>query len=125
MSNINIAGRMAKKVVTKNTAGQIINLLDETNGGWIIRGGRVVNEEAYNKLVQKENDRKESAKAIVNQVEAPKEVQDMRAGKVPLPKVDVEQVKTEAVPTKSKVDMLEDKVNDMDNKLDKILNALK
>jgi hypothetical protein len=126
MSNINIAGRMAKKSVTRNTKGQIINLLDESKGGWIIRNGQVVNEGAYKDLLRKQEDKKEAAKARLNEISVPKEVEDMRAGTAPIPKVNIEQVKLESTPTSpSKIDVLETKVNNMENKLDAILNALK
>lgn len=117
---------MAKKAVTRNMNGQIINLIDETNGGWIIRNGTVINEDVYNDLLQKEKDKKEAAKAVLNQISAPKDVEAMRAGQAPLPKVDIEQVKLDAIkPASNKLDELESKVNSMENKLDAILNALK
>lgn len=115
---------MSKKSTVRNTAGQIVSMLDESNGGWIIRGGRVVNPDAYNEMLRKEADRKEAAKAIANPVEAPKEVQDMRAGIAPLPKVNIELAKSESVPT-DRVGNLEKKVEGMEGKLDQILNALK
>lgn len=101
---------LRRKSVLKDTSGNIINLLDETDGGWIVRGRQVVNQAKYDELVKKEHDKNVASKAVVEQVVAPKSAVDSRAGITPLP------------PT---VTPLEKRVNDMENKLDQILNALK
>ncbi len=67
MSNINVSGHMARKSITRDLSGNIINLIDETDGGWIIRNRRVVNEDKYNNLLKKEEDRKIAAKAVLDQ----------------------------------------------------------
>jgi hypothetical protein len=50
MGNINVSGRMARKSVVKDMNGNIINLIDETDGGWIIRNRQVVNPEKFEKM---------------------------------------------------------------------------
>ena len=132
MGNINVSGHMSKKTIVRNLAGNIIDLRDEANGGWIIRGGRVVNENAFEALVQKQNDVKEASRAVLNQVTVSKEIEDQRAGIATPPKPEtnpvVPAVAPDVVPTvvpTDRVAVLETKVQDMDSKLDAILNALK
>ena len=108
MSNINIASRMAHKRITRNTAGQIIDWMDETQGGWIIKKGQIVNEEAYQAHLKKEEDKRLAAQAVVHQISNP------------------DTVNGTATPEQNKkITELETKVSEMDNKLDAILNALK
>lgn len=68
---INVSSHMARKSVTKDLAGNIINLIDETDGGWIIRNRQVVNPEKFQALVQKEKDRQEAAQAVTHQITDP------------------------------------------------------
>lgn len=105
MGSVNIAGRMAKKSIVRDLQGQIINLLDESDGGWIIRNRQVVNPEKYAEMLKKEEDRKTAALAIANQ-----KVDDNAPDRTQAP---------------GKVEALEKRIDDMDNKLDAILNALK
>lgn len=65
---INVSGHMARKSVVKDMNGNIINLIDETDGGWIIRNRQVVNPEKFLALVQKEKDKKEAALAVTQAV---------------------------------------------------------
>lgn len=102
---------MAKKSIVKNTAGQIIDWYDETNGGWIIRKGQIVNEEKYNEFKKIEEDKRLAAQAIAHQ-----KVDD----NVP----DRTVTATEATKQNTKVEELEQKVNKMDSKLDAIIEAL-
>ena len=128
MGNINVSGHMSKKTIVRNLAGNIIDLRDEANGGWIIRGGRVVNENAFEALVQKQNDVKEASRAVLNQVTVSKEIEDQRAGIATPPKPETNPVVPTVAPTVAPTDrvaVLETKVQDMDSKLDAILNALK
>ena len=104
MSNINVHGRMAKKSTVRDMSGRIINMIDETSGGYIIRNYQVVNQEAYNEILKKEEDRKLAAQAIQHQ------------------KVDEQAPDRTASP--SKVEALEKKVEGMETKLDAILQAL-
>lgn len=96
---------MAKKRIVRNMAGNIIELFDETDGGWIIRKGQVVNQEKYQEMLKKEQDKKEAAKAILNQ------------------KVESDAPDRTAAP--SRIDELEKKVVKQDEKLDAILELLK
>ncbi len=96
---------MMKKSIVKDMNGNIINMIDELNGGWIIRNRQVVNQARWDELQKIEQDRRDAAKAItlaVNNPQAPDRT---------------------AAP--SKVDALEQRVNGLDAKLDQILNALK
>lgn len=111
MGNINIAPRMARKSIVKNTSGQIIDWLDEANGGWIIRKGQIVNEEKYNEFKKIEEDKKLAAQAIAFQ-----KVEEV------VPERNV--TAAEAVAQNNRMDELEKKIGEQDNKLDAILKAL-
>ena len=78
--NINIAPRMAKRSVVRDLRGNIIDLIDETDGGYIIRKSQVVNQAKYDEILMKEADRKEAAQAIAKAVTPPPEVVEMRQG---------------------------------------------
>lgn len=85
--------------------GNIINMIDELNGGWIIRNRQVVNQARWDELQKIEQDKREAAKAAslaINNPNAP-----------------------DRTASPSKVDALEQRVNGLDAKLDQILNALK
>jgi uncharacterized protein YceH (UPF0502 family) len=110
---VNIAGHMVRKSITKDTSGNIINLIDEKDGGWIIRNRRVVNEEKWNDLLQKEQDKREAALAATKAVAASSEAQAAR------------NAPAGAVPQSDKVAALEERLNKQDEKLDAILAALK
>jgi len=109
--NINISGHMARKSVVKDTGGNIINLLDETNGGYIIRNRQIVNPERYAELQKLEEDRKIAAQAILHQVESPNaEMRNMPAN--------------QAQEKVGKLEELEKRLDGQDSKLDAILLAL-
>lgn len=105
MGDVRIAGNMARKSIVRDMSGNIINLLDETNGGYIIRNRQVVNPERYQELLDIEKDKREAAQAIVHQ------------------KVDPQAPDRTAPP--GRVEALEKRVEDMDSKLDAILKAIK
>jgi len=105
---------LRKKSILRDTNGQIINWLDETNGGWIIRARQVVNQARYDEEVKKEEDKRKASKAIVEQVSATPEQLAMRSGKIPL-----------TTPKDITVDELKKKVDNMESKLDAILSKLK
>ena len=86
-------------------SGQIIDLYDEVGGGWIIQKGRVVNQEKYNEMLQKEEDRRKAATAVTQQASSPH----------------VEE-RTQAP---GKLEALEKRIDSQDAKLDAILLALK
>jgi uncharacterized FlaG/YvyC family protein len=98
---------MARKSVVKDLNGNIITMLDETDGGYIVRNRSVVNQEKWAEYLKKEEDKKLAAQAILHQ------------------KVD-EQAPDRTVPPaqNAKVEALEKKVEDIDSKLDAILKAL-
>lgn len=105
MSNINVHGHMARKSVTRDLQGNIINWIDESDGGWIIRNRQVVNQRKLDEYAQREKDRREAAKAVAEQ------------------RVDHSAPDRTAAP--SKVDALEKRMDATDAKLDAILAALK
>jgi hypothetical protein len=105
---------LRKKSILRDTSGNIINWVDEANGGWIIRARQVVNQARYDEEVKKEEDKRKASKAVVEQVSATPEQLAMRSGQIPL-----------TTKPDTKVEDLEKKVNDMGSKLDAILNALK
>lgn len=106
-----IAQHMFRKKIIKNTNGQIIDLYDESNGGWIIQKGQVVNEEVYNEMLKKEEDARTAAQAIVHQ-------------KVDDNAPDRNVTGSEAIKNNNRLDELEEKIKAQDSKLDAILNAL-
>lgn len=103
---------MAMKRIVRNTAGQIIDWVDETNGGWIIRKGQIVNEEKYNEFKKIEEDKKLAAQAIAFQ-------------KVDESAPDRTVTGTEAIQQSTRIDDLEKKISEQDTKLNDILGILK
>lgn len=59
--SINVAPRMARKAVVKDLSGQVIDMVDEINGGYIIKNRRVVNKERWAELQKIEADKKLAA----------------------------------------------------------------
>ena len=108
MGNINISGRMARKTTVRDLNGGIIDLMDESDGGWIIRGRRVVNQEKYDALLQKEKDKREAALAATKAISNPQ----------------ASEARNAPANQSNKVADLEKKVEDMGNKLDAILQAI-
>ena len=98
-------GKLFRKSTTRDLNGNIINWVDEADGGWIIRNRQIVNQAKYDAYLTKEDDRRVAAQAIALQVTSPTEGQ--RNGK-----------------SETRVDNLEKKVDDMGSKLDAILKAL-
>jgi len=111
MGNINV-GTLYRKSILRDTKGNIINWLDEADGGYIIRNRQVVNQAKYDEYVRKEQDKKMAAQAVTAQVVATPEAMALRSGQIPLK-------------TDTKVEDLEKKVNSMDDKLNAILAKLK
>lgn len=98
-------GNLARKRVVKDLAGNIIDMMDEINGGYIVKGRQIVNPERWAELQAIEEDKKLAAKAVTMQ------------------KVDEKAPDRTVVP--GKVEELEKKVTAMDDKLNAILEALK
>ena len=113
--SIQIAPHLAKRKLVRDLSGNIIDWYEEGNGGWIVRGREVVNQEKWAEIQQKEKDRAEAARAISmakNDPNAPDRTvsaKEALEGKTKQP---------------DKVEQLEKKVSDMDNKLDAILKAI-
>lgn len=95
---------MAHKRIVRNTAGDIIDWLDETKGGWIIRKGVVVNQAVIDEMAKVEEDRKIAAKALAQQV--------------------THENAPDRTVAPSKMDELEKRIDSQDAKLDAILAAL-
>ena len=102
---INVSGHMARKSIVRDISGNVINMIDETDGGWVIRNRQVVNQEKYDRILKAEEDKKIAAQAIAHQVSRP-DAPDRTV-----------------VP--GKMEALEQRINDQDAKLDAILAALK
>lgn len=101
-------GHLYRKRTVRNLSGQVIDMLDETDGsGVIISKGRVVNEQKVIEINKKEEDRKLAAVAFTQEVQAPQAVAEQRV----------------VAPTK--IQEMEKKIEDQDKKLDMILEALK
>jgi len=71
---INIAPRMARKSKVVDMAGNIIDLLDETSGGYIIRRRQIVNPEKWQEHLQKEQDKRKAAQAMTEAISNPSSV---------------------------------------------------
>ena len=107
---------LRRKSILRDTSGNIISWLDETDGGYIVRNRQVVNQDKWNAILKAEEDKKLASQASAEQISAPKHIEDLRAGKgVELPTAN----------PLSKVDELEKKVDNMESKLDAILAKLK
>lgn len=106
MGSVNV-GHLFRKRTVRNLAGQIVDMVDESDGGVIIRRGQVVNEEKVIELNKKEEDRKIAAVASTMQAEVPLAVAEERS----------------IGPSKFKE--MEDRITAQDAKLDAILAALK
>ena len=85
-------------------SGQIIDMFDEADGGWIIQKGRVVNQDKYDEMIRKEEDRKIAAQAVTQQVSSP--------------------MAEERTQAPGKLEALEKRIDSQDAKLDKILETL-
>jgi len=104
-----VTEHLMRKSTMRDINGNIINLIDEATGGYIIRNRQVVDQERWEELQKIERDKQEAAKAITQAVGAtPKVVAERNGGKV----------------EETKVEALEKKVEGMESKLDKILKAL-
>lgn len=104
--------------------GNIINMVDEANGGYIIRNRQVVNQERWEEILQQERDRQEAAKAIANQVESPNAHLRNQTPQFKDGEAVVSETPKTVEPKIDKVAELEKKVEGMESKLDAILNAL-
>ena len=105
---------LRRKSILRDTSGNIINWLDEADGGWIIRNRQVVNPDKWNAILKAEEDKRIAAQAAAQPVQASPEAEALRKGNG----------KSTASPL-SKVDELEKKVDNMESKLDAILSKLK
>ena len=117
MQSINV-GHLYKKRTVRRLSGDIIDLIDEANGGYIIKGGRVVNQERFDEMRKIEEDKKVAAQAILHQ-------------KVDESAPDRNMTAQEAVKQSTKMEELEKKNEELntkfdalDTKLDAILKAI-
>jgi hypothetical protein len=109
--SIQIAPHMARKRLVKDTQGNIIDWLDEADGGWIVRGRNIVNKERWEQEQQKEKDKKEAAMAIVKQ-----KVDENAPDRTVTPAVAKENL--------AKASKQDERIDKMEEKLDAILKAL-
>lgn len=56
-------GKLFKKSIVRGMDGGIRDMRDEANGGWIVRGGQVVNQEKWNEYAKIQKDKQEALKA--------------------------------------------------------------
>lgn len=87
--------------------GSIIDWFNEKEGGWIIQKRQIVNVEAWNRHLQVEKDKLESAKAV-SQAKIREDYPEQKAGEN----------------SSDKVKELDERVTAMDTKLDAILKAI-
>jgi hypothetical protein len=99
-------GTLYRKRTVRNLSGNIVDMVDESDGGTIISKGRVVNEEKILELKKKEDDRKVAAQAQSQQAIAPAHIEETRTAQP------------------SKLQEMEKKIADQDVKLDAILALL-
>lgn len=90
----------------RNLAGQIVEWFDESNGGYIIKGGQIVNQERYDEEKKKEADRKVAATAQANAISS-------------------DSAPPERTAAPGKIDVLEKKVESMEGNITEILKLLK
>lgn len=74
MAGTVVVGRLFRKRTVRNLDGSIREMLDEANGGTIIRGGHVVNVDRVNELARIERDKQAATAASSAVVEVPPEV---------------------------------------------------
>lgn len=110
MNSINV-GHLYKKRIVRNTNGDIIDWLDETDGGWIIRKGQIINQEKIDEYKKKEEDKRLASQAILHQ-------------KVDEDAPDRTVTADEAIKNQSRIDTIEKRLDGTDEKLDKILSML-
>ena len=97
-----------RKRTLRNLDGSIRDLLDETNGGYIIKNGIVVNQERYDELRRIEEDKRKAALAQNFAAPAPSGVDTEQRNAAP-----------------GKLVELEKKVNSMESNIAEILKLLK
>ncbi len=98
-------GNLYRNRTVRNLNGTIREMVDEANGGVIISGGRVVNQERMQELIAKEKD-KNTAATEATQVSAPIATVEQRTVQP------------------NKIQELESKVNSMEGSLAQILELL-
>lgn len=115
-------GTLFRKRTIRKLNGQLVELVDEANGGAIVKNGQVVNPERYAEIQKQEEDAKLAAQALLHATAVPEEIQAVRTGRPT--KETVEKVTAAQQPKEDKFAELEAKVKSQDEKLDAILAAL-
>jgi len=116
--SIQVSPHLAKRRIVKDLQGNIVDLYQEGDGGWIVRGREVVNQAKWDEITNKKQDEILAAGAIGQakvDENAPDRTVDAKTATENLAK---------ATKQEEKVAELDKKVTDMDSKLDKILKAL-
>jgi hypothetical protein len=106
-----VADHLMRKSTMKDINGNIINLIDEANGGYIIRNRQIVNQARWDELQKIEQDKREAALASTKAIESPNAHLRTQTAEVAQKQI-------------NKVDELEERLNKQDEKLDAILKAL-
>jgi len=64
---LNVASKMSRNKLVKDTQGNIIDWYDDKQGGWIVQKRQIVNQEAWNRYIQILKDKQEAMTAIGKQ----------------------------------------------------------
>lgn len=122
---IDTSGHLYRKTTMKDMSGNIINLMDEATGGYIIRNRQVVDQERYDEIMAKQKDKEVAAQAALHPVDSPNaEIRKQPGGSVSIEDLN-KPTQTVVEPNQpDRVGSLEQKVEGMEGKLDAILKAL-
>lgn len=109
MGNVTV-GTLFRKSTRRDMSGNIIDLRDDANGGWIVRDRQIVNQARIDEMAKIEEDKRKAATAETQAVQAPQEVIEQRLGNPSA--------------SNTKMEALEKRIDNQDAKLDAILLAL-
>lgn len=114
--SVNIAPHLVHKQIVRNINGDIITLKDEENGGYIIRGGKVVNEEAWENYVKKEQDKQKAREVSIKAITNPEEFTNTNAS--------TEDRNTQPSKTEELEKKFDEFKKDVDDKFSQIMKAI-
>lgn len=108
MGNV-VVGTLFRKSTRRDLSGNIIDLRNDADGGWIVRDRQIINQAKIDEMAKIEEDKRRAATAESQAVQAPPEVVEQRMGNPS---------------SNTKIEALEQRINGQDAKLDAILLAL-
>lgn len=111
MSDTKVGDHLYRRSIMRDFNGNIISMLDEADGGWIVKNRNVVNNEKWQRYLQIEQDKRDAASAVL----------------LPLKEREADEaiIPPEIARPDTKISDLEKRVDTMDSKLDAILQAIK